>query len=203
MGSMGREFKESEKALLIVLAIILCGSIYYLAVDRPVRKGVNEADAQIQTLSAERDAALATMMEISAMEAEMSRLEAAGEEVSMMPSYNSSKTELEFLNNTLSGASDYYIGFSEVTRDGDQIRRGFSLQYRAKDYDAAEKILNDLESSPIRCVIGDLSVSPVEGGSVKEARIQVSAAATFFETMVGGTPDNELPEDKSEEEEAQ
>ena len=42
----------------------------------------------------------------------------------------------------------------------------------------------------MRCLIGDMRCSTDEEGLVT-----VSETATFFETMVGGTPDSLLPED--------
>lgn len=194
---MGNEYKGSEKILLIVLFVVIIGSIYFLAVDRPVRQGIKEADERIEVLSAKYDEIVVRIQEINKMKEEMNKMDSDSVVSSMMPSYNSGNQELEFLNTTLSDALDYYVGFSRVTRDGDQIRRGFTLQYKAKDYDAAEKILADLESSPIRCVIGNVSISPVKGTSVKHTQVQISADATFFETMYGGTPDSELPEDQS------
>ncbi|MCR5295512.1 MAG: hypothetical protein K6E30_10155, partial [Lachnospiraceae bacterium] len=56
------------------------------------------------------------------------------------------------------------------------------------------EIISQLEESPYRCLLGDISCSLHEGD--ENAEVSVSATATFYETLVGGTPDSGLPEEK-------
>ena len=193
-------FLKKRWILLLIIAVIIALLVcYILFVDRPVRDGmktIEEAAAAIEPEAAQMDAQLA---ELETMRSEMEQIETGQEERSYMPSYNSSKTELDFLNRTLSWAEDYYIGFDQVTRSGNQIRRGFSLQFKTSNYASAVSILNDLENGENRCLVGDLSFSPTErGASLMEGGVQVSCSAVFYETVVGGTPDAELPEDSVE-----
>ena len=109
-----------------------------------------------------------------------------------MGSYNSSKPETAFLHTVLADVPDYTISFDEVTREGDQIRRNFTLNFTTASYDSAEKIIKNLTSGDYRCLIGDMSCS-VENGITS-----VTLQGTFYETMVGGTPDSALPADQTE-----
>ena len=69
---------------------------------------------------------------------------------------------------------------------------GFTLQYETTSYKTAQKILESLCESRDRCLVGDIRCNITETGTTT-----VNAAATFYETMVGGTPDAGLPTDSA------
>jgi hypothetical protein len=130
-------------------------------------------------------------------------MEANGLAKTRMPSYNAGKEEVDFMNDTLKDTIDYYIGFNDLTREGDQIRRNFSLQFKSANYKAAQKVLKKIEGSKIRCLIGDISVTPVESDqTISDGEVQVSCTATFYETLQGGKADKELPPDSLAAQEA-
>ena len=63
-----------------------------------------------------------------------------------MESYNNSSAEISFLYDILAETQQYNIEFSDITRNGDQIRRNFSLKFRTRDYDAISKeIITELK----------------------------------------------------------
>ena len=121
-------------------------------------------------------------------------LDKIGENADRMESYNNAKAELSLLNNALSNAREYSIAFEDVTRDGDQIRRNFSLEFTADSFDAAKAILMQLTASEYRCLIGDVEYTQGRAGAAAGS-VELSATATFYETMVGGKPDAGLPQD--------
>lgn len=120
----------------------------------------------------------------------------SGENVSIMGSYNSSKAEMEMLDDILKKADLYSIAFTDMTREGDQIRRNFTLQFTAASYTAAAQILRELACGEYRCLLGDVHCT-AESQNILDGQVAVSATATFYETMVGGKPDVGLPEDSS------
>lgn len=190
-----REFTPREKFLLLVLSALLLVLVYYLAVDSPVRSGIEAARAEEASLKEQVARVNARLADIDLMEQELKEAEAEGRLLSRMPSYSGEKKEVDFLHNTLAGTLDYYIGFDEVTREGDQIRRNFSLQYKCPGYDSAEEVMRRLEQSRIRCLIGDVAITPAgDRSSISgQGPVQVNCTATFYETMQGGTWDRELP----------
>ena len=194
MKIMSRNFTRSEKALLIVLAVFLLGLVYYWFVDQPVRESVANSEAEAASIRAELDAVQLELQRLERMQEELDDLEGSGK-ASWMGSYNSSEEELRVLNDVLSKTIQYSINFSNVTRNGDQIRRNFSLQFTTLDYAAASDIIGQLEDGDYRCIIGDTLCSVDSDG-----KVTIHAAATFYETMVGGTPDAGLPEEKAEAE---
>lgn len=191
MKVMSRDFTRTEKILLLLLAVILVGLVYYRFVYVLVNDSVNSSNSEAQALQTEISAAEGRLTHLQSLQSEMDTMEEEGT-MSYMPSYNNSKAEIAFLNDVLASTEKYSISFADVTRSGDQIRRSFTLQYETTSYKTAQKILESLCESRDRCLVGDIRCNINETG-----RTTVNAAATFYETMVGGTPDAGLPTDSA------
>ena len=203
MKLLSRDFTRGEKLLLLLLALVLVVLVYFRFVDRPVREDLARAASEKEALELELTALNARIARMEEMAAEVDAI-TSDPKVSHMGSYNNSKEEIAFLNDVLEGTENYSVSFSSVTRDGDQIRRNFSLQFSVADYAAMERILTRISECSLRCLLNDISYSRVRSwyNSADRALYQrdytesitVNATATFFETMVGGTPDAGLPE---------
>lgn len=184
--------KLSLKVWLAVgfLAAALLGTLYFFLVDRPVREGVRKADEERSSIESRLDQLKTRAANVSGVSAEVDNLTASGQ-LSWMPSYNSEDAELALLHSLLdSRTSDYQISFANVTRSGNQIRRGCSLSFTAHSYEAARSILYSLTHGNYRCLIFSSSVS----GITSESGVRVTLSATFYETMAGGEPDMGLAE---------
>ena len=191
MKMWSRDFTRKEKALLLVLVIVLLGLAYYQFVDKPVRSEIAAAEAECASLQSELDVVQLELARLEKMQSELDGIEGA----SVMGSYNNSAAELKLLNDVLADTLQYTISFANVTRNGDQIRRDFTLQFKARDYDAMQDIVRRLCDGEYRCLVGDMRCSLVND---IQNYVTVNATATFYETMVGGTPDAGLPADSEE-----
>jgi hypothetical protein len=196
MKLMTREFTTREKVLILILSLILIALLYYQFIDQPVRRQLEAAQSEAEDLSMELQIVEARLGELRRMRTEMDTLIASGT-ASEMGSYNNSKEEMAILNDVLQHTQQYSISFADVTRDGDQIRRNFTLLFAVNDYASMEKVIKELADSDCRCLIGDVQCSQGTKRDQKTDFITVNATATFFETMVGGTPDAGLPEEKA------
>lgn len=193
MKAMSREFTLPEKILLSLLALILLGLVYYRFVDVPVRESIASANADAQMYQMQFDALQIREMKMRNLKAKHDELLAnADGNLSRMESYNNSKQEINFLNALLADTLQYTISFSDVSRSGNQIRRNFTLQYQTKGYDAAQEILLKLCNGEMRCLVGDIRCT-----IDKDGKVTMNQTATFYETMVGGTPDAGLPADNA------
>ena len=192
MKVLSRDFTTKEKALLAFLVLILLALAYYQFVDQPVRSALASAQSEKSALEIELQAADKRVAELTRMQQELDRM-TDGE--SYMASYNNSAAELDLLNHVLSEAVQYSVSFSDVTRNSDQIRRNFTLQFTARNYNAVESILSQLVDSEYRCLVDDIRCSLDTSNNSSRGIITVNATATFFETMVGGTADAGLPAD--------
>ena len=192
MKLLSRNFTTKEKVLMAILAIGLLGLVYYRFVFVRINTALTAANAEAQSLQTELDTANARIAQAQKMEQELSGVSSTGL-LAKMGSYNNSKLETVFLHSVLSDVSDYSISFDEVTRDGDQIRRNFSLKYTVPSYAAAESIMKALTSGDYRCLINEVNCEVGDTGATT-----ISLNGTFYETMVGGTPDSALPADSAE-----
>ena len=202
MKRLSRDFTRGEKALLLLLALVLLGLTYYLVVDRPVRAALESARAEKEAIMTELTTLQGRIARMEKMEQELKAIQ-ANPGVSQMGSYNNSKAELDFLNELLDETDEYTVTFTDVTRDGDQVRRNFSLKFAVQDFTTAERLLRRIYSCEMRCLINDLNYSRTRtyynsADRLRYARdyyerVNVDATATFYETMVGGTADAGLP----------
>lgn len=187
MKLLSRDFNRSEKMILLALVLLLLGLAYYNYVHLVVKRGMEEAIAERDQLQSDLVQLQTQLAELNRMRQELDDLGGKGG-LSLMASYNNIKTEMTLLNSILEPTTQYSISFSGVSRSGDLVRRGFSLQYTAPDFSSARRILEQLALSEYRCLLGDISYSRGSAG-----QISISVSCTFYETMVGGVADAGLP----------
>ena len=194
---MNREVTAKEKVLLVILILIILAFGYYRFVDQPVRKNLAKAEAEYSTLQSELTEVRVKIRELQRMQDEIDEITSGGKD-SFMPSYNNAKAELAMLNDILNeSVTQYSVSFTNITRYNDQIRRDFQLVFTTPDYESMRAVIDKLTGVDYRCMIGDCScnVSKTQKPNEEEEStiLSVSATATFFETMVGGTADAGLP----------
>ncbi len=193
MKILSRDFTKGEKALLVLLAVVLVVLVYYLAVYKPVKEGIEKANVECDNLRVELSAASAKAAMLERMQNEIDNI-MQDDKISMMPSYNNKKAVNTLLSDIL-GNMTYSATLANMTRNGDQIRRNVQLQFTAPSYAAMEEVLDRLSSSPYRCLIDNVSCSSYRDRYYDVDAFNVSLTATFFETLVGGTADEALPAD--------
>ena len=196
MKILSRDFTTKERILLLLLVLVLVALVYYQFVHKPVTESLDKLANEKSNLETELVTVEAKVAQLQKMQSEINDIEKSGV-YKEMPSYNNSKNVNEFLNNVL-GDMGYSINFSNITRSNNQVRRSISLQFNAPDYAAVETVLGKLSACDYRCLIGDVRVTH-NSRYLYEDQDQYRAytvvcTATFFETMVGGTADDGLPE---------
>lgn len=193
MNRLMKDFNVTERILLVILGILIVAVAYYYLVYLAVADDLAAARAERDSLETELIGVQTRLGQLNRMNSEIGSME-FGPKTSRMESYNNSKAEIALLNDILTAANQYSISFSGVTRDGDQIRRSFQLNFTANSFDMAERILSRLTHSTCRCLVGDVNCSFANDNS---GAVTLSLVATFYETMAGGTPDAGLPADSS------
>ncbi len=199
---MSREVNAKEKVLLVILVLIILGFCYYRFVDQPVRKNLAKAEAEYTTLQSELTEVRVKIRELQRMQDEIDAITSGGKD-SFMPSYNNAKEELAMLNDILNeSVTQYSVAFTNVTRYKDQIRRDFRLDFTTPDYESMKAVIDKLTGVDYRCMIGDCTCNIIKVRDQQQEEttaLSVSATATFYETMVGGTADAGLPPDSSKQ----
>ena len=190
MKLLSRDFTTGEKVLILVLVVVLLALGYYKFVFEPSETAIMNAESEKSALNIELAAVNKRVETLEKMKSDLDSIEEMGG-ASIMGSYNNSRAELDLINDVFRGVESYTVTVSGVTRSGDQIRRNFALTFDTPDLGTAERIISALSASPFRCLVNDIRVVSARMGE----GYSVSATATFFETMVGGTPDAGLPAD--------
>ena len=197
MSEKRRRLRRTLLFVLIGIGLVLIGTTYYFLVYTEVETDIRELRAAQAETQQEIEDLQQQLLLMNKMQAEMDRLDSTPGSIGRMASYNASAEEVAMLHRALISAVDYSITFREVTRQGDQIRRSFALDFTATDYTTATGIVHRLLQNDIRCMIGDISCSNDYSRELGTETIRLSLDATFYETMVDGTPDAGLPADRT------
>ena len=198
---MNRKFTAREAWLLLLLSVMLLALFYYLALYRPVNLEVErcaalqvpvEEDLELQRMKATRKKKMVDELE-NAPEKQQGEL---------LP-YNNIKNEITDLYEALSPAATYNLSFSEAVASGNIVRRDISISFQADTYQKVRSILEQMHSSPYRCILKDLSISVNKsrgeaGGMSAAELINVNVNITFYETLVGAENTNGLVFEKQE-----
>ena len=198
---MNRKFTAREAWLLLLLSVRLLALFYYLALYRPVNLEV-ERCAALQ-VPVEEDLEL-QMMKATRKKKMVDELENAPEKQQgeLLP-YNNIKNEITDLYEALSPAATYNLSFSEAVASGNIVRRDISISFQTENYQKMRSILEQMHSSPYRCILKDLSISVNKsrgeaGGMSAAELINVNVNITFYETLVGAENTNGLVFEKQE-----
>ena len=198
---MNRKFTAREAWLLLLLSVMLLALFYYLALYRPVNLEV-ERCAALQ-VPVEEDLEL-QMMKAARKKKMVDELENAPEKQQgeLLP-YNNIKNEITDLYEALSPAATYNLSFSEAVASGNIVRRDISISFQTENYQKVRSILEQMHSSPYRCILKDLSISVNKsrgeaGGMSAAELINVNVNITFYETLVGAENTNGLVFEKQE-----
>lgn len=198
---MNRKFTAREAWLLLLLSVMLLALFYYLALYRPVNLEV-ERCAALQ-VPVEEDLEL-QMMKATRKKKMVDELENAPEKQQgeLLP-YNNIKNEITDLYEALSPAATYNLSFSEAVASGNIVRRDISISFQTENYQKMRSILEQMHSSPYRCILKDLSISVNKsrgeaGGMSAAELINVNVNITFYETLVGAENTNGLVFEKQE-----
>ncbi|MBE6910460.1 MAG: hypothetical protein E7474_12965 [Ruminococcaceae bacterium] len=194
MKKMDKAIKARDVVLIFFAMIVLVGLAYYRYVYEPTTTQIAEANKRRDELELEVMQAQGKVSQLQKMQDELDEI---GMDADRMESYNNAKAEISLLNNCLMDANSYNISFTNLTRNGNQIRRNFSLDFTTENFESARRILTKLTASQYRCLLGDMSYTNGVDSSTGESFVNISLTATFYETMVGGTPDAGLPIDSS------
>lgn len=198
MKGITRNFSGKEKIIIALMLVILLIFAYSYFVDKPIKKDIEDQKQMQSDLQKEIDTASSKIMVLQQMQKELDELN-AGDKPTLMPPYNASERERSFLANIVKVTGDYTISIADCTRNGDQIRRQFTVTFTTENYSQVVWFLTQITKCTYRCVINDarctINRTKNESGIDEESSVSVTMTATFFETMVGGVPDEALPSD--------
>ena len=198
MKGLTRNFSRKEKVLIVLMVIVLLILAYSQFVDKPIKQSIEDERSQQNSIRTEIEAVNSQILEMEQMQQEIAELESIGK-IILMPPYNASQKETNFISNVLQTTKGFNIAIADCTRNGDQIRRQFTVTFTTDTYKEMEWFLTKVSECPYRCLISEARCSvgrqrTPEGEEV--SNVVTTLTFTFFETMVGGTPDAALPSER-------
>lgn len=179
---MNRAFTAREKALLLILTVLVLITGYIKIFHEPVQDRLAALEDRQAVAT---DALLIEQIRLAqkqAMEEELAALKAAGTiQDAEIPVYDNVERVMVQLNAILVAAEEYSLTFQEVTLGQDELlSRPIQMTFSAKSYQTARGILDDLYHCPYRCVITDLTVSAAED-IAKDTPVDVGLTVVFYE----------------------
>lgn len=181
---MNRAFTNREKVLMVILAVILLGCVYYLGVYSPATQAKEAADAQVSQLESDIAIQQAMVSQKSSMEAELKELKAQGMKKKTTLEYDSSSKIMSALNAILSSTKTYQLSFDKPTQSEDEtaMRHTASVSFTVGSYSDARAIIKRLSDFSYSSLVTDFSiVEPSRDSSSKE--VSGSATIVFYESL--------------------
>ena len=95
---MNRSFTTREKALMLILAVLLLGCCYYLLVLKPSLDSIAASEAKLSELDSEITIQQAVSAKKTQLEQQIAEAEASGTPQKTLPAYDNTKNEINELN---------------------------------------------------------------------------------------------------------
>ena len=176
-----------EIVMVVFLAIMLVGVVYYLAFLTPLNKEMDNIDKEIVNLQTKIDEAQQNkLVQLVAMEKELEELRALPPEaLTEVPSTdNLSEVLLNLYDYLDSNTIEYEINLLEPEIGEDMtVRRFVKINFKTASYDSGRAIIDELTSNKWRCLITSTSLVEDETNDIMGGSnlIEGQLNLTFFE----------------------
>ena len=178
---MDRNFTNREKALMLVLAVIILACAYYLLVFSPSKDAIDSSQTQVSQLQSELLVDQAMAQKVQTMQAELDQKKENGEQVKTTLEYDSAPVIMRELNNIMAGTKTYSLSFAdaEQSEDGTMMRHSVNVTFTASSYSAAKRVIDELVNNKYTSLVTDFSIT-AQGD---DGTAQASATIVYFESL--------------------
>lgn len=157
-----RSFSRREKALLLVLVLILLAGLYVLAVHNPVKASLARLAGEKEDAELKQQVATIRLGQYNKMKAELEEIFAMPkDQLTVMPPYDNTKALMVQFNHIF-GELEYDLNFSEVAFNENVATRAVQFRFDAPSYEEARLIVDKLNSTGNRSLMNTLSIAPSE-----------------------------------------
>jgi len=178
---LSRRFTTREKILLLVLALILLGELYFLLVHQRVERELAEAQGRIETATVSYNLEQARAAKKQEM-LEKIRKATSDSGVQPLPDYDNSTNVVAYLNGVMAAAEEYNLVFNPVDFNDYAAIRPINMTFSCRNYAAVRDIVAQLEDGPYYCEVTALLMSAEDGiGDMRGELVSVQMTAVFYE----------------------
>lgn len=180
------KMSRREKALVLVLAIILVAVAWFVFVYQNSNDQVTRIEGEIFSTESQIELMSARANQIAQMEDEIAEQKAKGVKPVEVPEYDNMQPLMAQLNKIMSAATSYSLSFDELdTSNSAFAARGVRIDYEVGTYAEAEAIVHALAEGKYPCRIDTVSIKEKASKSAKAsssgATVSASVHVTFFE----------------------
>ena len=177
---MGRRLTGREKALILVVLIVLVAGLYFLVVHYPIVERTAEIQRETEVVEQEYQAAQLKAAEYASMKQELDEiLSQPADKITVMPLYNNIETLMRRLDVIFAGTNPQF-NFSQARITDGTAARTISFTCTAASYQAARNLLKAVTGTGYRCLLDSFTLTPKEG-DLYAGEVNVSGAITFYE----------------------
>ncbi len=182
-----RSFTKFEKALLLVLIVVLLALVYYRFVYLPVQDRIAASDTyeiENQIKAEQQKAEIIKNMKDEVDENQEIK-------TGVVTTYDNFKAEAALLNSIFVPlAQKYNYSFETPIASDNTVRRTINISFTTANYKICREILQKLHDSKYRCMISDVSISATDKSSnsyltILTSPINCTLSVTFYETLIG------------------
>lgn len=190
-------FSRREKALLLVLAVILLFLAWFVFVFQRTTDEINRIEGDIAVVDAQTTTATAQVKRMHAMQDAVEKYKAAGIKPTPVPAFDNMTPLMTELNRIMAGTTTYALSFDDLDTEtsSDYVLRGVTADFGCNSVSEAELVVTALAKGAYPCsidsvAINDSSVNRASRVSSNSGSGAVSASVhvTFFEKKAKSTP---------------
>lgn len=179
-------FSRREKALMLVLAIVLVGIAWYMLVFQHTNNEIIRLDGEISTAQTEAQLAMTRSQQMQVMQEAIAEYEAAGATVTEVPTYDNMTPLMTELNGIMGATTNYTLSFDDLDRESvnGYVLRGVRADYACGSYAEAEAVVTALANGAFPCRIDTVSIKNGASSSrtsTSGAPVSASVHVIFFE----------------------
>lgn len=201
-----RSFTRREKALLLLLVLVLLVGLYFLLIHRPVEASLAKLQTEKEDLELKTTVAETKLKLYRDMKQELDEIFALpADQLTVMPAYNNLEKLMVQFDNIFTGMEPK-LSFHDlrVSEDG-VVTRPIDFEFEAPSYEQARAILTGLTHTGNRALLDGLSIQPKgvavtdryfldavrAGGNIEAGAVLVKGSISFYE--LGEAPAKEAP----------
>ncbi len=178
---MSREFTAREKALLLVLVVMILVVGYVKLIWEPVELEIRawkDKTLQTQLMVEQQRLQLANMKQ---MQQHLEEMKESGS-YTEIPAYDNSGPVMAELHGILAAAKAFTLEPEAIQKQGYILQRPVTVQFLAADYETARGILQGFHESAYCSLVTDLELH--WQGRAEGSPVQVSLRITYYEVSI-------------------
>ena len=196
-GVLNRSFSTREKVLLLILAIIILGAVYFMV----IVKGTSETIQANTTETAEVEAKVklgnTLLSQRQAMKKELDKLGSTAS-LPVIGTYDNLTAEVDELNSILSGVESYDISYSAPRVSDTTVRRECTVKFTMADTSEVIDVVKKLQNGKWNCQVTDVTVSAAMNSDNSIKNVTGSMTITYYETTTGASTTEGLVQETEE-----